>query len=54
MNEMVNELMLIISTVSSVLAGVTALASEVRARRRDRAVSTALEDLNADQSVRSS
>jgi hypothetical protein len=35
---MVNELMLIVSTVSSVLASVAALASELRARRRDRLV----------------
>jgi hypothetical protein len=31
-----NELMLIISTISSVLAGVTALAGEMRAQRRNR------------------
>jgi hypothetical protein len=31
---MVNELMLIVSTLSSVLASVAALASELRARRR--------------------
>ena len=31
-----NELMLIISTISSVLAGVTALVGEMRARRRNR------------------
>jgi hypothetical protein len=38
---MVNELMLIVSTVSSVLASVAALASELRARRRDRLVTDA-------------
>ena len=38
MNEMVNEALLIILTVSAVLAGATALASEIR-MRRDRIVS---------------
>lgn len=54
MNELVNELMLIISTISSVLAGATALVSEVRMRRRDRIVSNASENVDAFQSVRNS
>jgi hypothetical protein len=33
-NELVNELMLVISTIASVLAGVTAVAAEIRMRRR--------------------
>jgi hypothetical protein len=53
-NELVNELMLIISTISSVLAGATALVSEVRMRRRDRIVSNASENVDAFQSVRNS
>ena len=35
---MVNELMLIVSTISSLLAGVAALAGELRARRRHRVI----------------
>jgi len=44
MNEVVNELMLIISTISTVLASATALASEIRTRRRHRVISDALEN----------
>ena len=54
MNELVNELMLIISTISSVLAGATTLVSEVRMRRRDRLVSNASGNVDAFQSVRNS
>jgi len=36
-----NELLLLVSTISSVLASIAALASELRARRRDRGVSDA-------------
>ena len=53
-NELVNELMLIILTISSVLAAATALVSEVRMRRRDRIVSNASENVDAFQSVRNS
>jgi len=53
-NELVNELMLIISTISSVLASATTLVSEVRMRRRDRIVSNASENVDAFQSVRNS
>lgn len=38
---MVNELMLIVSTISSLLASVAALASELRARRRHRGIANA-------------
>ena len=54
MNELANELMLIISTISTVLAGVTALVSELRMRRRDRIVSNPAENLDTFQSVRNS
>ena len=54
MNELVNELMLIISTISSVLAGATTLVSEVRMRRLDRIVSNASGNVDAFQSVRNS
>ena len=54
LNELVNELMLIISTISSVLAGATTLVSEVRMRRRDRIVSNASGNVDAFQSVRNS
>ena len=54
MNELVNELMLIISTISTVLAGATALANEVRMRRRDRIVSSAPENSDTFQPVRNS
>ena len=54
MNELVNELMLIISTISSVLASATTLVSEVRMRRRDRIVSNASGNVDAFQSVRNS
>jgi len=53
-NELVNELMLIILTISSVLAAATALVSEVRMRRRDRIVSNASENVDAFQLVRNS
>jgi hypothetical protein len=48
-----NELMLIVSTISSVLASAAALAGELRARRRrgDRVVSDAHERLNTYQPV---
>ena len=39
MNELMHDLMLIVSTVSSVLAGLAALAGEIRARRRHRVLS---------------
>jgi hypothetical protein len=35
-NVLANELMLIVSTISSVLAGIAAVAGEMRVRRRDR------------------
>ena len=54
LNELVNELMLIISTISSVLAGATTLVSEVRMRRLDRIVSNASGNVDAFQSVRNS
>ena len=54
LNELVNELMLIISTISSVLAGATTLVSEVRMRRRDRIVSNASGNVDAFRSVRNS
>ena len=54
MNELVKELMLIISTIATVLAGVTALVSEMRMRRRDRIVSNASGNVDAFQSVRNS
>ena len=54
LNELVNELMLIISAISSVLAGATTLVSEVRMRRRDRIVSNASGNVDAFQSVRNS
>lgn len=47
MNELVNELMLIISTISTVLAGATALASEMRIRRQHRVISGAPENSDA-------
>ena len=53
-NELVNELMLIISTISSVLASATTLVSEVRMRRRDRIVSNASGNVDAFRSVRNS
>jgi hypothetical protein len=53
-NELVNELMLIISTIASVMAGITALVSEVRMRRRDRIVSNPSENLDTLQPVRNS
>jgi hypothetical protein len=40
-NEWMHELMLVVSTFSSVLAGVTAIAGEIRVRRRDRVGSNA-------------
>ena len=52
MNELVKELMLIISTIATVLAGVTALVNEMRMRRRDRIVSAPPENIDAFQSVR--
>jgi hypothetical protein len=54
MNELANELMLIISTISTVLAGVTALVSEMRMRRRDRIASSPPENLDTFQPVRNS
>ena len=36
MNEVMNELMLVVSTISSLLAGITAIAAEMRMRRRGR------------------
>jgi hypothetical protein len=54
MNELVNELMLIISTISAVLAGATALVSEMRMRRRDRVISDAPENLDTRQPMRNS
>jgi hypothetical protein len=47
-----NELMPIVSTISSVLASAAALAGELRARCRDRVVSDAHERLNTHQPVR--
>jgi hypothetical protein len=41
MGRTMNEMMLFISTISSVLATIAALASELRARRRDRGASNA-------------
>jgi hypothetical protein len=43
MNEWAHELMLVISTISSVLAGITALVGEMRMRRLDRVVAAAPE-----------
>ena len=54
MNESVNELTLIISTISTVLARVTAVVSEMRMRRRDRIVSNPPESLDIFQPVRNS
>jgi hypothetical protein len=44
-NEWMHELMLVVSTFSSVLAGVTAIAGEIRVRRRDRVGSNAAASL---------
>jgi hypothetical protein len=46
---LVNELMLVISTISSVLAGMTAVAGEMRMRRRERACCAAPESLDVRQ-----
>ena len=59
MSETMNELMLVISTISSVTAGVTALIGEIRARRQDRVVSDSpgyfvAQSLNAPQLTRNS
>jgi len=54
MNESVKELTLIISTIATVLGDVTALASEMRMRRRERIVSNPPENLDTFQSVRNS